>query len=256
LKRGSLKTLIAFALVAFALVVFVLVNAAPAQNPAPGDGENLINGSDCLSCHALDSQVAGPSWRAIAKRYASRSGSVPALATKVRKGGGGTWGDVAMTPHPDLTDMQAMQMVEWILSLKEAPFPSKASKPQAQSKLYSYTPKSGPPVRLDFPLFVPGKPGQVTKDVFRGYELFNSYCYRCHGTDATGSQLGPDLRHSLASGMTQQQFLAIAMAGRKEKGMPAWAGFLSREEVIQTYQYTKGRSLDLVPAGRPPSGTQ
>jgi cytochrome c len=56
--------------------------------------------------------------------------------------------------------------------------------------------------------------------------------------------------------MTQQQFLAVAMAGRKEKGMPAWAGFLNKQEVIQTYQYTKGRSLDLVPVGRPPSETQ
>jgi cytochrome c len=240
-----------------ALIVATVVIAASAQNPAPNNGEKLVNDSDCLSCHALDSQIAGPSWRAIAKRYQSQPGSVAKLAAKVRKGGAGTWGDVAMTPHPDLSDAQSRQMVEWILSLQAAPPPkSGGSQPQSQSKSYTYKPKSGPAVQLDFPLFVAGKPGAVTKDVFRGYELFNSYCYRCHGTDATGSQLGPDLRHSLASGMTQQQFLAIAMAGRKEKGMPAWAGFLSKQEVIQTYQYTKGRSLDLVPVGRPPSETQ
>ena len=239
-----------------AFVVYAAVIAAPAQNTAPTAGEKLVNGSDCLSCHALDSQVAGPSWRAIAKRYASRPGSTAKLAAKVRAGGSGTWGDVAMTPHPDLTDAQSRQMVEWILSLKEALAPQAEASSPKSSKTYTYTPKSGPAVQLDFPLFVAGNNGKVTKDVFRGYELFNSYCYRCHGTDATGSQLGPDLRHSLASGMTQQQFLAIAMAGRKEKGMPAWAGFLSKQEVIQTYQYTKGRSLDLVPVGRPPSETQ
>ena len=146
-----------------------------------------------------------------------------------------------------------------ILSLSEAsPQASapQASAPQAESKLYTYTPKTGPPVQLDFPLFAPGKGAKVTKDVFRGYELFNSYCFRCHGTDATGSQLGPDLRHSVAAGMKQQAFLAVAMAGRTAKGMPAWAGFLSTQEVIQTYRYTKGRSLDLVPAGRPPSETE
>jgi cytochrome c len=235
-----------------ALIVSAIAIAASAQNPAPRDGEKLINGSDCLSCHASESQVAGPSWKAIAGRYADQPGNVARLAEKVRKGGGGTWGDVAMTPHPDLTDGQSRQMVEWILSSRE----SKASRSQPPSKLYTYKPKSGPAVQLDFPLFVAGKPGQVTKDVFRGYELFNSYCYRCHGTDAAGSQLGPDLRHSLASGMSQQQFLSVAMAGRKEKGMPAWAGFLSKQEVIQTYQYTRGRSLDLVPVGRPPSETQ
>ena len=235
-----------------ALIVSAIAIVASAQNPAPRDAETLISSSDCLSCHASDSQVAGPSWKAIAKRYANQPGSVAKLAVKVRKGGSGTWGDVAMTPHSDLTDGQSRRMVEWILSSQE----SKGLPSQPPSKLYSYKRKSGPAVQLDFPLFVAGKPSQVTKDVFRGYELFNSYCYRCHGTDATGSQLGPDLRHSLASGMTQQQFLAVAMAGRKEKGMPAWAGFLSKQEVIQTYQYTKGRSLDLVPVGRPPSETQ
>jgi cytochrome c len=244
--RGILET----------LIVVAVVVTAPAQNPAPTDGEHLINGSDCLSCHASDSQVAGPSWKAIAKRYANQPGSIARLAAKVRKGGAGTWGDVAMTPHPDLTDEQSRRMVEWILSLRETKAQSKASPSRPESKLYTYKPKSGPAVQLDFPLFVAGKPDKVTKDVFRGYELFNSYCYRCHGTDATGSEIGPDLRRSLASGMTQQQFLAVAMAGRKDKGMPAWAGFLSRQEVIQTYQYTRGRSLDLVPAGRPSSETQ
>ena len=247
IRKGILK----------ALIVFAVITIATAQNSAPTDGEKLIRGSDCLSCHALDSQVAGPSWKAIAKRYAGQPGSAVRLATKVRKGGAGTWGDLAMTPHPELTDAQSRQMVYWILSQQPGQATqSKASPSPSQSKLYTYKPKSGAAVQLDFPLFAAGNSGKVTKDVFRGYELFNSYCYRCHGTDATGSEIGPDLRHSLASGMTQQQFLAIAMAGRKDKGMPAWAGFLSKQEVIQTYQYTKGRSLDLVPVGRPPSETQ
>jgi cytochrome c len=230
------------------VVIAAAAIVAAAQNSAEQNGEKLINGSDCLSCHALDSQGAGPSWTAIAKRYAGQTTVSAKLAAKIRAGGSGTWGDVAMTPHSDLTDAQCRQMVGWILSLKDAA-PSAAGAP---SKKYTYKPGNGPAVQLDFPLFAAGAGGKVTKDVFRGYELFNSYCYRCHGTDATGSELGPDLRHSLAAGMTQQQFLAVAMAGRKEKGMPSWAGFLSKQEVTQTYQYTKGRSLDLLAPGRPP----
>jgi cytochrome c len=234
----------------------VAISAAAGSSNAQ-NGEKLISGSDCSGCHELDSQVVGPSWRAIAKRYRSQPGNTAKLAARIREGGAGKWGDVAMTPHPDLTDAQARQMVNWILSLNDAPpSPSQPSSPAAESKLYTYTPKTGPAVQLDFPLFIPGNGRKVTKDVFRGYELFNSYCYRCHGTDATGSQLGPDLRHSLAAGMKQGAFLSVAMAGRKDKGMPAWAGFLNRQEVTQIYQYTKGRSLDLVPAGRPPSGTE
>jgi cytochrome c len=220
---------------------------AVAQSPAP-NGEKLVTGNDCTGCHSPDSQGAGPSWKAIAKRYAGQAGAPAKLSAKIRAGGSGTWGDVAMTPHPDVTDAQGRQMVDWILSLKDAA----PSAPAAPSKTYSYKPKNGPAVQLDFSIFVTGTSGKVTKDIFRGYELFNSYCYRCHGTDASGSELGPDLRHSLAAGMTQQQFIAIAMAGRKDKGMPSWAGFLSKQEVTQTYQYTKGRSLDLIAPGRPP----
>jgi hypothetical protein len=37
--------------------------------------------------------------------------------------------------------------------------------------------------------------------------------------------------------------------------MPSWAGFLSEEEMTSIYRYVKGRSLGLVPVGRPPSET-
>ena len=234
------------------VIISALAIGATAQISAGQNGDKLVSASDCLGCHSLDSQVVGPSWKAIAKRYRGEAGSEARLAARVRQGGAGKWGDVAMTPHPDLPDAQSRLMVQWILSLSDSP----SSVPQAVSKTWTYTSKAGRAVQLDFPLFMPGQNVKVTKDVFRGYELFNSYCYRCHGTDATGSQLGPDLRHSLAAGMKQQAFLAVAMAGRTAKGMPAWAGFLSTQEVIQTYRYTKGRSLDLVPAGRPPSETE
>jgi len=243
--KGILKT----------VFIAAVAIASAARNSSAQNGEKLISGNDCTGCHALDSQVVGPSWKAIAKRYRGQPAIAAKLVARIREGSTGTWGKVAMTPHPDLTDAQCTQMVAWILSLKDAP-ESQPSRPAAGSKLYTYKPKIGPAVQLDFPIFVDGNGGKVTKDVFRGYELFNSYCYRCHGTDAAGSQLGPDLRHSLAAGMKERDFLAVAMAGRKDKGMPSWAGFLTKEEVTQLYQYTKGRSLDLVPAGRPASGTE
>jgi hypothetical protein len=53
--------------------------------------------------------------------------------------------------------------------------------------------------------------------------------------------------------MKQGDFLSVAMAGKKEQGMPAWAGFLTEDDVVHIYRYVKGRSLDLVSPGRPPS---
>src|ERR1700689_921620 len=105
--------------------------AAAAQNSAGQNGEKLISGSDCAGCHALDSQVVGPAWKAIAKRYGGQpggqAGNAAKLAARIRDGGSGKWGDVAMTPHPNLTDAQSRQMVDWILSLKEAPLPQSQS---------------------------------------------------------------------------------------------------------------------------------
>ena len=56
--------------------------------------------------------------------------------------------------------------------------------------------------------------------------------------------------------MKQQDFLSVAMAGKKEQGMPAWAGFLSEDDVVHIFRYVKGRSLDLVSSGRPPSAQE
>jgi cytochrome c len=182
----------------------------------------------------------GPAYSDVAKRYAGQADAVDKLSAKIRDGGGG------MTAHPDLTDAQRIDIARWVLS-------QTASTPgQAEAKSYTYTTKDGAAVQLDFPLFIDGKGPKVTKDVFHGYQLYNSYCYRCHGTDATGGQLGPDLRRSVAQ-MKQQDFLSVAMTGRKEQGMPAWAGFLSEQDVVHVYKYVKGRSLELVPSGRPPS---
>jgi cytochrome c len=203
------------------------------------DAEKLIQASDCSSCHAVDHQVVGPAYSDVAKRYAGQANAMDKLTAKIRDGGGG------MTAHPDMPDAQRAAIAKWILS-------QTASAASQAVKAFAYTLKDGTTVPLDFPLFIDAKGPKVTKDVFHGYQLYNSYCYRCHGTDATGGQLGPDLRRSVAA-MAQPAFLSVAMTGRKEQGMPSWAGFLSEKDVVDVYKYVKGRSLDLVPSGRPAS---
>jgi len=203
------------------------------------DAEKLIQASDCSSCHAVDHQVVGPAYSDVAKRYAGQANAMDKLTAKIRDGGGG------MTAHPDMPDAQRAAIAKWILS-------QTASAASQAVKAFAYTLKDGTTVPLDFPLFIDAKGPKVTKDVFHGYQLYNSYCYRCHGTDATGGQLGPDLRRSVAA-MAQPAFLSVAMTGRKEQGMPSWAGFLSEKDVVDVYKYVKGRSLELVPSGRPAS---
>jgi len=217
-----------------AVILVALAGAVLGQ-----DAEKLIQASDCSSCHAADHQVVGPAYSDIAKRYSGQANAMDKLTAKIRDGGGG------MTAHPDMPNAQRAEIAKWILS-------QTASAASQAVQTFAYSVKDGTTVQLDFPLFVDAKGPKVTKDVFHGYQLYNSYCYRCHGTDATGGQLGPDLRRSVAN-MKQPEFLSVAMTGRKEQGMPAWAGFLSEKDVVDVYKYVKGRSLDLVPSGRPAS---
>jgi len=224
--------------VILALLAVLITVPALAQ-----DAEKLIKDNDCSSCHAIDHQVVGPAYADIAKRFAGQTDAVEKLGAKIRDGGGG------MTPHPDLSETQRIGIVKWILAQNQ-PASAAAS---SGTRSYPYTLKDGTTVSLDFAVFLQGQTTKVTKDVFHGYQLYNSYCYRCHGTDASGSQLAPDLRHSLQVGMKQRDFLSIAMEGKKEQGMPAWAGFLSEDDVVHIFRYVKGRSLDLVAPGRPPS---
>lgn len=80
-------------------------------------GKLLLAESDCKSCHLIDQKSAGPAYRDVAKRYAKEVRAVEVLSDKVLKGGSGVWGEVAMAAHPQLTKAQAVQMVEYILSL-------------------------------------------------------------------------------------------------------------------------------------------
>jgi len=247
---GSISRTVALFIVTFFAAQLIQARAwagAGLQAGSPQTAEQLTKGSDCFSCHGTDHLIVGPAYNAIAKRYAGQADAASRLARRIREGGSGTWGTIRMPPHPNLTDPQTKEIVQWILSLKDVPTA------RATVKTYAYTLQDGKKIALDFPLFVEGNGRKVTKDIFRGYALYNSYCYRCHGTDATESELGPNLRHSLETGMTLRQLLAVTMVGRDDKGMPSWAGFLSEEEMTSIYRYVKGRSLGLVPVGRPPS---
>ena len=231
------------------VLAIVVAGLSLSAEPRQTNAEKLMSGSDCSSCHSADRKVVGPAYRDIAKKYATESDASEKLARSIRQGGSGNWGSVAMTPHPDLKDDQLSEIVAWILSLKAAD----AATPETAAKQYKYTLADGKTVSLDFPIFIEGDNKKVTKDVFHGYQLYNSYCYRCHGTDATNSELAPDLRRFTEPETSRKEFLSVAMAGREDKGMPGWAGFLSEEDVQQIYKYVKGRSLGLVPSGRPPS---
>lgn len=99
----------------------IVANDAPVEKQAGADiiaqGEALVKGSDCKTCHHSVNKIIGPSHTDVAKKYEFNAANVKMLAGKIIKGGTGVWGQVPMTPHPDLTEDQAEKMVRYVLSL-------------------------------------------------------------------------------------------------------------------------------------------
>lgn len=91
---------------------------APAANADADKGVTLIANSDCLTCHKVNEKSIGPSYADVAKKYEDNDANVAMLASKIIKGGQGVWGEVPMTPHPQLSEDDAKVMVKYILSLK------------------------------------------------------------------------------------------------------------------------------------------
>lgn len=91
--------------------------ADPTQNFAYG--EKLISLSDCLACHKVDEKLVGPAYKEVAQKYKFNDKNVDYLAEKIIKGGAGVWGQVPMTPHPDIKKEDAREMAKYILSLNK-----------------------------------------------------------------------------------------------------------------------------------------
>lgn len=71
----------------------------------------------CTGCHAVDHKVIGPAFKDVAAKYKGQDVEA-ALVEKIKKGGSGVWGDIPMTPNPQVPDPDLHAMVKWILGLK------------------------------------------------------------------------------------------------------------------------------------------
>jgi len=91
--------------------------SASARGPFAA-GYALTQVLDCKSCHKEDGTSIGPSFVRVAEKYAIDKKAAVYLSQKIVKGGGGVWGDVAMSAHPDLAQNDLNQIVQYILSLK------------------------------------------------------------------------------------------------------------------------------------------
>lgn len=78
----------------------------------------LATSKNCMSCHAVDRKVLGPSFKDIAARYKDSKGAVDMLSAKIMKGGSGVWGPVPMPANNQVNEADAKKLAAWVLSTK------------------------------------------------------------------------------------------------------------------------------------------
>ena len=104
---------------AIAGVATAAVPVVPAASASAG--LPLARKLGCLACHNVDAALVGPSFRAVAARYAAAGSAVRVtdvqgrLLAKLKYGGAGAWGTVPMPAQTQVSEADARGVVEWIL---------------------------------------------------------------------------------------------------------------------------------------------
>jgi len=95
----------------------MLCAALVAAGPTFANPE-LARSKICLGCHGIDKKQVGPAFRDVAARYAGQKDAATRLADKIIRGGSGAWGVVPMPANAKVTPDEALQLANWVLTLK------------------------------------------------------------------------------------------------------------------------------------------
>nr|WP_315240478.1 c-type cytochrome [uncultured Albidiferax sp.] len=94
-----------------------LALAAACTAPALASPE-LAKAKNCMGCHTMDKKVVGPAFKDVANKYRGNQAAAAQLALKIRQGGSGVWGPMAMPANAQVNEADAKKLAEWVLSLK------------------------------------------------------------------------------------------------------------------------------------------
>jgi cytochrome c len=100
---------------------------------------------------------------------------------------------------------------------------------------------------------------ETYKDVYNGWKWWHVYCYRCHGMNAVGGSLAPNLIDPNRK-LTLKEFTYTVRNGSADGQMQAWNKLLDDKQITQLYNYVRARADKVLPPGRPdevgPNGGQ
>jgi cytochrome c553 len=90
----------------------------------------------------------------------------------------------------------------------------------------------------------------VYKNVYNGWKWWHVYCYRCHGMNAVGGALAPNLIDPNEK-ITLKDFLIRVKNGSPDGSMQPWDKLLDDKQITQLYYYVTARRDKVLPPGRP-----
>lgn len=142
-------------------ITVTLATASILSVPSPqvvvstNSSQYWLERSGCNTCHDQTEKEIGPSYESIAASYSPDEQTLLSLSEKVKNGGAGQWGAVAMIPHPKLEMSDINRMVRYILSLKPKVAGKAKSKPAKVSEetIEPKTPGFGVPLEAVHPAF-------------------------------------------------------------------------------------------------------
>ena len=73
----------------------------------------LTHKHGCASCHGMENRIVGPSFRDVAKKYASRADAAGYVTSRIKAGSSGVWGAIPMPPQT-LTEADAKAIAQWL----------------------------------------------------------------------------------------------------------------------------------------------
>jgi cytochrome c len=98
------------------LAVGALVAANGVQAMDAAAAKALATKSACLSCHAVDKKLVGPSYKDVAAKHKGQADAVDKVAARIKSGGAGMYGPIPMPAQPNLKPDELKLLAQWILA--------------------------------------------------------------------------------------------------------------------------------------------
>ncbi len=92
----------------------------PSKMTDHSKGRKLVGSNDCVLCHEERHDTVIPGYLTISQHYAGSDDAGDQLAARIIEGSKGNWGEIPMTPHPNLSMDDARAMVAYILSFGDS----------------------------------------------------------------------------------------------------------------------------------------